>query len=192
MDKPIVLVDMDGVLADFHGKMIEKLLEKRPGLEIPELKEHMVWANFEDEAVRADLAQFKHAPGFFRSLEVIDGALEGWQKIIDLGYQPIICSSPLRTNPLCEAEKRDWLKYYLGDEVADQAIINKQKYLYDGFALIDDRIDLANTESAPWQQIIFTQSYNQDHDYEFRLNGWHDPNLKATLDSCYQKSQQSA
>lgn len=179
---------MDGVLADFQKKLMEKLLAKHSESEIQAITSLNTMAQFKDQYLKS----FAKQPGFYRSLEPVDGAIEGWQKIIDLGYQPIICSSPLRSNPLCEAEKRDWLRQYLGDEVAEQAIIDKRKYLYDGFALIDDRTDTVIADDTSWQQIIFTQSYNQDDDYEFRLNGWHDPNLKATLDSCYQKYQQPA
>ncbi len=174
---------MDGVLSDFQGKILEIVSTNNPELEDSFVSKFKTMDSFKDQSIR----QIAKEPGFFRSLDPIDGALEGWGKIISLGYHPIVCSSPLGTNPSSEEEKRDWLKKNLGDKASKEAIIDKRKYLYDGIALIDDRTDIAKDEMTSWEQIIFTQNYNQDYNYEFRLNGWNDPSLASKLEKCHQK-----
>lgn len=189
MSKPIVLVDMDGVLADFTKQLLDELAQNMPEIEIPdELSLYRINDNFSHPKVHQTMHQIIASPGFFRRLDPIEGAIDGWQKLIDLGYYPRICSSPLKDNPGCENEKRSWLEYYIGEAAAEDAIIDSRKYLYSGFALIDDRIDHPNTTIADWQQIVFSQSYNRSYQTDFRLNGWHDPNLADLLQNCLHKT----
>ncbi len=114
------------------------------------------------------------------------GALEGWQRLIDAGYDPHICSAPLMRNPNAVVGKIKFLEKYFvpkfGNRIVETAIIDKNKFNYPGLALIDDRPELDTGEGkAQWQHIIFDRSYNQQSTASLRLRGWLDPNLETML-----------
>jgi 5'-nucleotidase len=182
-ERPVVLVDMDGVLADFDQELIERLHARHPA--VPRI---ITRANFyvsDDYAEHADLVRsISNEAGFFDSLPMIEGALEGWQRILESGYHPRICSSPIRTNPYSKSEKLGWLEQHFapvfGRLVVDEAIITSHKEEHSGIALVDDRPELANADRAPWQHIVFDTPYNR-HVQQPRLYGWRDSNLLQLL-----------
>jgi len=181
-ERPIVLVDMDGVLADFDGATETFLRDNHPHIPIVVRKEFYFRDNYDDEAHRAIINKLQSSRSFFRNLPQIPGALEGWQRIVDLGYEPRICSSPLHTNEWCKDEKLAWIDHYLGRHAMKTACITSHKEECDGIALIDDRPEIKNAASAPWRHILFDQPYNANVKAELRLHGWHDSNLESLLE----------
>lgn len=178
-----VLVDMDGVLADFDLEIANRLAARHPHIPLAVSRTNFYVS--EDYPEHAKLIKaMSDEEGFFASLPLVDGALNGWQQIIDCGYRPRICSSPISTNPYSKAEKLGWLEEHFvpvfGSWVVDQAIITKHKEEYDGIALIDDRPEVRNADMATWQHIIFDRPYNQ-HSRQPRLYGWGDGNLLQLL-----------
>lgn len=183
--RPVILVDMDGVLADFDGATEQFLLQKHPDVEVIRNREHFYYkSSYSSLAHQAIISELHASQDFFRLLPVIDGALEGWQQIIDLGYEPRICSSPLSSNQWCREEKLLWVEQHLGKHARDTAIITKNKERHDGIALIDDRPEIAGAETAQWRHILFSQSYNSHIDTDFRIHDWHDTNLERLLAAC--------
>jgi len=184
-----VLVDMDDVLTD-HGKKFEKILvEMYPEIELDENRSefyfHNIYPQYADK-----LKSITRQRGFYTDLELIDGALEGWEKIIKLGYEPRVCSAPASRSEFCIPEKRIWLQnvmgYFFGDGVELDAIFDRDKSRHDGIALIDDKPIVDNSELASWQHIIFDRSYNQGIDGP-RLYGWHDENLGNLLEQAQKR-----
>lgn len=116
----------------------------------------------------------------------MDDAIYGWQRLLDLGYIPQICSSPLTSNPTCAEDKIKWLKNnfapLFGEYIVNTAIITKDKHLYDGLALIDDRPIVHSNHLASWEHIVFDRPYNREID-GIRLMGWKDENLESILNS---------
>lgn len=189
-DRPIVLVDMDGVLADFDAGVERELAA--------ELATAVSFADRTSFYIRDSLPEhhdtveaIHNADGFFRNLPLMEGALEGWQALIDLGYEPRICSSPLMSHLQCEAEKLAWLEEHFvphfGPSVVETAIITRDKYLAAGIALIDDKPDIKRVDEAEWTHIVFDHSYNKSAASSLRLNGWNDPNLAELLTLAHQK-----
>lgn len=188
-ETPIVLVDMDGVLADFDKEVLQRLQDRHPHIPIvPERANFYVADDYPEHA--ALVRAISNEEGFFDSLPMVDGALDGWQRIIDLGYMPRICSSPIRTNPYSAPEKLGWLERHFapvfGHWVVDQAIITRNKHKFEGIALIDDRPKLKGSDQAVWQHIIFDRPYNQNSP-EPRLLGWDDPNLAHVLKAAQER-----
>jgi len=178
-----VLVDMDGVLAGFDEEVQACLDERHPEIERQPRVNYYISDDYPEHGllVRA----ISNEPGFFARLPLISNAKKGLQRIIDLGYEPQICSAPLTANPTCKAEKLQWLERvivpHFGRQILETAAITKNKHAVPGLALIDDRLALAGTSEAEWTQIIFDQPWNQGQP-GFRLHGWLDKNLSVFLD----------
>jgi 5'-nucleotidase len=185
LKKPTVLIDMDGPLAGFDAEILSRLKTQYP--KIPLLTTRNNSYISDDYPEHSLLVRsISDEKGFFESLPLIDNALEGWQKVIDLGYHPRICSSPLGSNPFSTAEKLEWIRKNLvpvfGQYVLDEAIITTDKYKSVGIVLIDDSPELKNYKQAVWQHIVFDEPYNQDSKQP-RLYGWLDKNLPNLLNN---------
>lgn len=177
-----VLVDMDGVLADFDGATESYLKDYHPHISIVAERQHFYFRNdYPDISHQAIIDELHASQHFFASLPPVHGAFEGWEKLHELGYEPQICSSPLRTNEWCKEEKIDWIRRHLGPSAARSAIIDSAKENYDGIALVDDRPTVKNTDQASWQHVVFDRSYNRGVEVEFRIVGWNDPHIAETL-----------
>ena len=183
----IVLVDMDGVLADFEEPNNDIVRAHFPHID-PILGRTDFY--FKDtyqayEGVNDVIYRENRRPGFIRAFPVVDGAIDGWERILNAGFTPRVCSSPLEDHDTVIAEKKDWLEEYFvprfGAWVIDTAIFNRDKSGYDAAAMIDDRPTLRNIERATWQHIMFTRSYNEMIKTGSRLNDWQDPALENLL-----------
>jgi len=175
----VVLVDMDGVLADFDLAVVEALKPTCPDIHVGP-SSHRMYLAF--PAYAKQIRAVAGARGFFRDLKPIRDALAGWQLLEELGYRPHICSSPLVWHPDCEREKRAWLAEHLGEQVAREAYIVRDKCPCPGFALIDDIPSVECASNAPeWRHIVFDQTYNRQSQAPYRLHGWLDPNLPDLL-----------
>lgn len=176
---------MDGVLADFDAELTARIKIRYPHIPLLSTQQNFYFSQDYPE-YETDIRNISDEQGFFESLPPIDHAIEGWQRLIDLGYHPRICSSPKRTNPYSKSEKLTWLTQHMapvfGDAIVHEAIITKDKHLCDGIVLIDDRPAVRSTDIAPWQHIIFDRPFNQNVTLP-RLNGWRDENLATLLNN---------
>lgn len=183
---------MDGVIADFDQEVINQLRARYP--EIPILESRSHWYISDDYPDHSRLIRdISDKQGFFENLPLIENALEGWQRLIDFGYHPVICSSPLQSNPYSRAEKLSWLKRVFapkfGQSIVDQAIIDKNKHLHEGFAIIDDNPIMPNSDEAGWQHILFRQEYNKSSQSDLVLEGWLDEKLPELLKKAIERSR---
>lgn len=129
--KPIVYVDMDGVLADFFGEIA---------------REHDV--EYWREIHRQDLGidQIAQEPGFFEMLPRLPNAGRLMAGVLELNNDRYsILSSPLMSNVAeSSQEKVEWLKKHLPNHPPQAIVFDHEKYKYaqqaDGTPniLIDD------------------------------------------------------
>jgi 5'-nucleotidase len=153
-----VLIDMDGVMADFDARATSHLLPE----EIVERAQFYVARDYPSDQ-RISIEAAYNTPGFFEDLEPMPGILEGWQKLIDNGYHPRVASAPLSGNPTAIEGKIKWLDKLMvpefGSSVVSEAIIDKDKWKYDGLALIDDRPGIPRGPNgqnmATWEHVLF-------------------------------------
>ncbi|NXP05128.1 NT5C protein, partial [Thinocorus orbignyianus] len=187
-----VLVDMDGVLADFEGGVLRGFLARFPGEPRVELAERRgYWVREQYRSLREDLgdkvASIYESPGFFLGLDPIPGALEAMQEMVRMqDTEVFICTSPLRKYEHCVVEKYKWVEKHLGPEFVERIILTRDKTVVSADLLIDDKDTIRGAEQNPsWEHILFTCCHNSHLQLQpprRRLLSWAD-NWKGILES---------
>lgn len=115
--KPVLYIDMDGVLADFDNG----------------------WRKIKDEAL---LEQYKgrvyDIPGFFANLDPMPSAVKAFRYLSE-HYDTYILTSPPFSNPTAWSDKLMWVQKHLGVGSFRRLIVSHLKELNYGDYLIDDR-----------------------------------------------------
>ena len=158
-----VLVDMDGVLADFEGYLIQRWEQLYPdSYKIrPEERKHFYISRQLPKEWRPKLYQIMYAREFFASLPPIPGGKEALNEMRALGWQVHICSSPLIENRTGASEKFAWVEEHLGRDWVGDLILTSDKTLVRGDVLIDDRPELNGVETPTWEHVLYDQVYNR-------------------------------
>ena len=148
MKKPIIYIDMDGVLVDFESaltKVSPEMLEKFAG-------------------------EYDNIPGIFALMDPVPGALEAVDRLKEKYDLYILSSSPWE-NPTALGDKLAWVKKYFGGDGQEniffrKVIFSSVKHLNRGDILIDDRtangagdflgrhIHFGSYEFPNWQSVL--------------------------------------
>jgi len=110
----IIYVDMDNVIVDFKSAL------RKRGL---------------DESMKD--ADDIH--GLFIEMDPMPGAIEGYNKLVELENDVYILSTAPWKNPSAWSDKLLWVQKYLGDVAKKRLILSHNKNLNRGDYLIDDR-----------------------------------------------------
>eukprot|EP00301_Raphidiophrys_heterophryoidea_P023720 c7494_g1_i2.p2 GENE.c7494_g1_i2~~c7494_g1_i2.p2 ORF type:complete len:214 (-),score=59.77 c7494_g1_i2:355-996(-) len=174
----IVLVDMDGTIADFETNFLNHWKADhptKPFLEIHERTTHYLDLEPNSPYQEAMVADVLCKPGFYEHMPVIPGALEALRELDALeGVQVKILTSPFYLSTTCEDEKRKWVERELGPGwlVGDKFMCLRYKHTVEGDFLIDDRPDPdRGITGAPWKHIVYDAHYNK-HIERPRLTDW--------------------
>ena len=122
-----IFVDMDGVLADFD-KAAQEMKDKLPFE--TELKPSATYES-SDKGFKFDEVLD------FSTFDVIPGAKDGIDKLIDMGHDVYIASTPPWNNPAAWGQKRDWIEKHF-PALKRKVFLTHRKDLLDGDILIDD------------------------------------------------------
>ncbi|WP_432493449.1 5' nucleotidase, NT5C type [Kineococcus gypseus] len=163
----LVLVDQDQVLADFGRGFDAGFTAAHPGApHHPRTRATSYWIEDDyapewHERVRAVSA----APGFFRHLPVIPGAVQALHAMLADGHDVRICTAPLRAYRHCVLEKFEWVEEHLGAGWTDRVVLTRDKTLLSAAAdvLIDDKPDVVGAvrdADAAWTRVYFDAPYN--------------------------------
>lgn len=148
MKKPIIYIDMDGVLVDFESaltKVSPEMLEKFAG-------------------------EYDNIPDIFALMDPVPGALEAVDRLKEKYDLYILSSSPWE-NPTALGDKLAWVKKYFGGDGQEniffrKVIFSSVKHLNRGDILIDDRtangagdflgrhIHFGSSEFPNWQSVL--------------------------------------
>lgn len=120
MQKKILHLDMDGVLADFVSAI--KALSPNTDLQF--------YSKEVDDICAAN-------PYIFHTLPPIEGAIEAVKELFDLA-DVYFLSSPMAHVALSYAGKRVWLHNHFGDIAERKLILTHRKDLVMGDILVDD------------------------------------------------------
>lgn len=180
---PIVLVDMDGVLADLETGFYDRWAARfpdRPQRPQADPTQFLV----ADQVGRRwfdDVRAITCEPGFYLDLPVINGAAEAMNAMLDAGWNVRICTAPLTSNPTCASDKLEWAYRHLGDQWSKRVIIAKDKTLVRGDLLIDDKPAVTGDLTPTWSHVVFDQPYNRQAPSPLRLSRWQDWTSLAPL-----------
>lgn len=159
----IILVDMDGVVADFEkGHRYMCRVEGLPEVALQEGRTQWdILAGIPDLKLQKQVLERWHRPGFFLNLPVIPGALEAVH-VLNRRHQVFFCTAPLRNHATCASEKISWIqRNFPGME--SNVIITGDKTLVHGDILIDDRPEIHGVNSKPsWEHKLYAQPYNKE------------------------------
>ena len=168
-----ILVDMDGVLADW-GSEWDKEVQERKAHFLPLTEDQRSFNLFENrsEEEKEVVRQIMNSPGFYSRLGAIPGAAEALNEMLSLRHDVRIVTAPWLTNPTCASDKYDWAERHIGAGWGERTIITKDKTLIRGDYLIDDKPEIVGIEIPEWEHIWFTQPYNRDLNHYRRIDNW--------------------
>lgn len=170
-----ILIDMDGVLADFERGVLETYRALHPGKPFVPLDQRTsfyVKSQYPPEC-QPFIEEIYTSRGFYSGLPPISGALEALPQLLGRGDEVFICTSPLLRNPSCVQDKYDWVERHLGRDWLERMIVTKDKTLVHGTILIDDRPDVHGVRAPSWEHVLYTQPYNAHVPFKRRLT-WKD------------------
>lgn len=167
-----ILLDMDGVIADFEKGFLRIWQEKHPEkLYIPleERNSHFIVDQYPKE-YKDLINQIMAGAGFFLSLEPVDGSIQSINEIQAMGIEIFICTTPLSEYKNCVLEKYEWVEKHLGFEWTKKIILTKDKTLIKGDYLIDDQPQITGVEVPSWEHIIYDLPKNRLEKTKSRLS----------------------
>ncbi len=168
--KKIVLVDMDGTLADFDRKLLELLKKKYPDYKWKPLNERVhptMNLDYPEEMGHA-IREIYHTRGFYENLNPIEGAINALFEM-EKYFSVFICSSPLVNSPFNLQEKHAWVYKLFGKAWLSKLILSTDKTLIHGDYFIDDQYDIHGICKPTWELILYDQPQNRSQKQYRRL-----------------------
>ena len=110
----LIYVDMDNVIVDFKSALRKRGIDE-------------------------DMKNADDLDGIFSEMNPMPGAIDGYNKLFEMGHDVYILSTAPWENPSAWSDKLLWVKKYLGKVAYKRLILSHNKNLNSGDYLIDDR-----------------------------------------------------
>lgn len=179
MTRPVILLDVDGVLANF----IEATLRTLRDLGVERHHDEVTTWSIEDSLAltssqRARMKARWSEPGFCASIPVYDGAVAGVEALRAIG-EVYAVTSPMTSGPTWQHERTEWLVRHF-DFRRDDVVQTAAKHLVRGDVLVEDKPEaLARWKAAHPAGVaaLWHRRYNAGPAYQggawHRVDGWH-------------------
>ena len=170
-----VLVDMDGVIADWGAAYGAALDAHGPAA--AGIPRHHQQTSFDllagrTEQERKIISAIMVSPGFYSRLQPIPGARQALKAIVKVGHDVRIVTSPWVSNPTCASDKLNWVSDRYGSHWAQRVILTTDKTLVYGDLLIDDKPEVTGAVEPFWEHVLFDQPYNRSISRKRRMFRW--------------------
>jgi 5'(3')-deoxyribonucleotidase len=178
--KPRVLIDVDGVLANFLSPSLS-FLDHEFGVKV-DPHTFPTWDLFETIDRRYLVAVETHwaQPGWCRAIPVYEGAQDAVMALREVADVYFVTAQMLHA-PYWMWERVQWLKEHFSAEDR-HIVLTLAKYLIEGDVLIDDKPANVRSWAAAHpekQGVLWTQSYNLNHtasENVVRCGSWREVN----------------
>ena len=173
--KPRVLLDVDGVLADFIGEFL-RVVHRETGVKVAhnDITTHEVVDSLPLGKTQAD-----HVWHIFSmrntaaTMKPYPGAVEGAKKLMKVADVYFV-TSPVKTSPRWCYDRTSWLSKHFGEAQARRVAYTSEKHIVQGDFLVDDRADNLEgwaKESPTRTPILWGQPWNKKSKLK-RLSDW--------------------
>lgn len=165
MKKKSIAIDMDGVLADTESQYLAYYEQEFGERLTKDIFHHVP----EAEALpNGCIYKFLYTPGFFRTVPVMEGAVEAVKKLQER-YEVYIVSAAMEF-PLSLSEKKEWLAEHFPFIHWRNIIFCGNKNIIDTDYMIDDYCK--NLDYCKGQPILFSAGHNLGVNHHIRVQNW--------------------
>jgi 5'(3')-deoxyribonucleotidase len=148
----LLLVDMDGVLCDYNGRLFAKGL-LRPNQLIEEKWNDCALSPQLKKRIRAAVDR----KGFFARLKPIQNAIDSVEELLALNWNVFVCSKPPR-NRFGWSEKWEWIQRFC-PSLGRRIILTTSKAAVRGDVFIDDSLPSLQEWSGGQKILLQTNQY---------------------------------
>ncbi len=164
--KKTIAIDMDGVLADVETQFLN-WYEPDYGIKVP--KENLIGVSEGDAFPdKGAVRKFVTAPGFFRTLPLMQDAVESVLSLME-DYEVYIVSAAMEF-PQSLAEKYEWLKEHFPFIGWKHIVFCGDKSIINTDYMIDDHCK--NLDFSKGETIMFSAGHNANYTHHTRANNW--------------------
>lgn len=160
----IVLVDLDGPVADFDGAFFAICESMGWAMDIAspmEQRHRFATDHIPDKEDRRSARSYVNESRWFLDLPIVDGAAEGLRELDARdGVDVWLCTKPLEANKTCRDDKAQWVIDKLGPEWERKLIVTPDKSMVRGDILVDDAPYMEWLARSHWHPIIFPMPWN--------------------------------
>lgn len=137
-----ILFDVDGVLADFTGRVLDVVHEETGRAHTPD--DHTKWSFREALGLPARhwraVARRIGEPGFACSLRPYPGAVELVKRVAEQ-HEVFFVTADWRSSPTWVHDRNAWLERHFGRTLGSRVVHTSHKVLVDGDVLVEDKVE---------------------------------------------------
>lgn len=142
-NRPRILCDVDGVIADFESMYVE-LAKQALGRDFPDYDGAQQWLM--EKALGLTTAEVEevhrllYEPRVANRIRPYPGAVENVKQLTEVAHVYFV-TAQLKDSPTWCYDRYEWLRHWFGKELADKTIFTHVKYVCSGEMLIDDKAE---------------------------------------------------
>lgn len=166
-----ILIDLDGVAADFYGALLKIYNKEFNRSLVPEdIKTWSLGSDVYPDTTEEYMRTYFDRPGFWSEMAPIPGAIESLEYLHSKGHElKIVTAVPLESRQCCY-EKLVWVERHLPFIGHDNFYATLDKGGVRGDILFDDGPH--NIKAFPNMTCVMDAAYNRNANGDFRVKTW--------------------